>query len=59
MQLISRYNKGIRYLLCAIDFSSKCAWISLLKIKKGISIANAFQRILEESDRKPHKIWVD
>ena len=31
----------------------------LWKIKKGITITNAFQKILKESNRKPNKIWVD
>ena len=30
-----------------------------MKDKKGVSIVNAFQKILKESARKPHKIWVD
>ena len=34
MQLISKYNKGIRYLLCAIDLFSKYAWVVPLKDKK-------------------------
>ena len=38
---------------------SKCAWVDPLKDKKDISIVNAFQKILKESDRKPDKIWVD
>ena len=59
MQLIIKYNKGIKYLLCVIDGFSKYAWVAPLKDKKGVSIVNAFQRILEESDRKPNKIWVD
>ena len=59
MQLISKYNKGIRYLLCAIDLFSKYAFIVPLKDKKGISIVNAFQSILEKSKRKPNKIQVD
>ena len=30
------------------------------KIKKGITItANAFQKILDDSNREPNKIWVD
>ena len=57
MQLISKFNK--RFLLCIIDIFSKYAWVVLLKDKKGISIVNAFQKILKESDRKPNKIWVD
>ena len=59
MQLISKYNKGIRYLLCVINLFSKYAWAVLLKDKKGITIVNAFQSILNSSERKPDKIWVD
>ena len=59
MQLISKFNKGFRFLLCVIDIFSKYAWVAPLKDKKGISIVNAFQKILKESDRKPNKIWVD
>ena len=59
MQSISKLNKGFRFLLCVIDIFSKYAWVVLLKDKKGISIVNAFQKILKESDRKPNKIWVD
>ena len=59
MQLLSKYNKGIRFLLCVIDIFSKYAWVVPLKDKKGVSIATAFQRILKQSNRKPDKIWVD
>ena len=59
MQLISKFNKGFRFLLCVIDIFSKYAWVIPLKDKKGISIVNAFQIILKESNRKPNKIWVD
>ena len=59
MQLLSKYNKGIRFLLCVIDIFSKYAWVVPLKDKKGVSIATAFQSILKQSNRKPNKIWVD
>ena len=59
MQLISKFNKRFRFLLCVINIFSKYAWVVPLKDKKGINIANAFQKILKESDRKPNKIWVD
>ena len=59
MQLISKFNKGFRFLLCFIDIFSKYAWVLSLKDKKGITIANAFQKIFKESNRKPSKIWVD
>ena len=59
MQLLSKYNKGIRFLLCVIDIFSKYAWVVPLKDKKGISIVKAFQIILKQSNRKPNKICVD
>ena len=59
MQLISKLIKGICFLLCFIDIFSKYAWVIPLKDKKGITITNAFQKILKESNRKPNKIWVD
>ena len=59
MQLISKFNKGFRFLLSVIDIFSKYVWVVPLKDKKGAIIVNAFQKILKESARKPHKIWVD
>ena len=61
MQLLSKYNKGISFLLCVIDIFSKYAWVVPLKDKKGISIVKAFQSILKQSNskRKLNKIWVD
>ena len=59
MTLISRFNKGIKYLLCVIDLFSRYAWVVGLKDKKGTSIVNGFQSIFKKSDRKPNKIWVD
>ena len=59
MQLLSKHNKGIRYLLCVIDLFSKYAWVVPLKDKKRVSTVNAFQKILDSSKRKPNKIWVD
>ena len=59
MQSLSRKNKGIKYLLCAIDLYSKYAFVIPLKDKKRISIVNAFNKIIKQSNRKPNKIWVD
>ena len=59
MQLISKYNKGIRFLLYVIDIFSKYAWIVPLKDKKGASIIAAFQSIFKQSNRKPNKTWID
>ena len=54
MQSLSKFNKGIKCLLCAIDLFSKYAWVIILKDKKGTSIVNAFQKIISEG-RKPIK----
>ena len=59
VQLISKFNKGFRFLLCVIDIFSKNVWVVHLKDKKGVSIVTAFQKILKESNRKLNKIWVD
>ena len=58
MQSLSKYNKGIKYLLCTIDLFSKYAWIVPLKKKKSISIVNAFQKIISPGCN-PNKIWFD
>ena len=57
MQSLSRKNKGIKYLLCAIDLYSK--FVTLLGNKKGISVTNGFNKIIKQSNRKPNKRWVD
>ena len=58
IQSLSKYNKGIKYLLCATGFFSKYAWVVLLKDKRGITIINTFQKIISKG-RKPNRIWVD
>ena len=59
MQSLSRKNKGIKYLLCVIDLYSKYAFVIPLKDKKGISIVNAFDKIIKQCNRKPNKILLD
>ena len=59
MQLLSKYNKGYRFLLCVIDIYSNYAWVNPLKNKQGISIVNGFQKIIDDSKRRPNKIWID
>ena len=59
MQTLSKKNKGIKYLLCAIDLFSKYAFVVPLKDKQGASITNAFNKIIKQSNRKPNKILVD
>ena len=63
MQSLSKYNRGIEYLLCAIDLFSKSVWVIPIKDKKESSIVNAFKEILRDStelhsNRKPNKIWL-
>ena len=55
MQKLSKYNKGIKYLLCPIDIFSKYAWVIPLKDKRGTSIVNAFQKIISKG-RKPNEM---
>ena len=43
MQLISKFNKGIRLLLCVFDIFTKYVWVILLKDKKDTTIADVFQ----------------
>ena len=52
MQSLSKRNKGIKYLLCAIDLYSKYAFVILLKDKKGISVTNGFNKIRKRSGAK-------
>ena len=58
MQSLSKYNKGIKYLLRATGLFSKYPWVVPVKYKKGISIVNAFKKIISK-ERRPNKIWVD
>ena len=55
MQLISKFNKEFRFSLCASDIFSKYVRVIPLKNKKSITITNAFQKILDEANRKPTK----
>ena len=59
MSLISKFNKGIKYLLCVIDLFSRYDWVIGLKVKKVVSIVKGFQKILDSSKIKPNEIWVD
>ena len=59
MQLMSRFSKGICSLLCVIDTYSKYANNMHYFFKGGVTITNAFQKCLDESNRKPNKIRLD
>ena len=53
--LADMFIKGFRFLLCVIDIYSKYAWV--IPYKKGITVTNGFQKFLDESKRRPSKIW--
>ena len=59
MSLISKFNKGIKYLLCIIDLFSRYSCVILLKNKNGESIVEGFRNIFKNSNRKRNKIWID
>ena len=57
MQLIRKFNKKFRCLLFIIDVFSKYTWVVPLKDEKCVAIVNAFPKVLNDSKRKPNKIW--
>ena len=59
MGSLSSKNKNINYSLCDVDVFSKYAWVKPLKDKKSITSLNAFIAIVNESNCKPNKLWVD
>ena len=59
MGSLSSKNKNVKYLLCAIDVFIKYAWVKALKDKKDKTVVNAFIEIVNETNCKPNKLWVD
>ena len=59
MGSLSSKNKNVNYSLCDVDVFSKYAWVKPLKDKKSITSFNAFIEIVNESNCKPNKLWVD
>ena len=49
----------LNILLCVIDVFTKYAWVKPLKDKKGKAVLNAFIELVNESNHKPNKLWVD
>ena len=56
--MTSKFNKKI-YFFYVIDIYKKYAWVITLKDEKGITVTDAFEKVLCESSRKPSKIWVN
>ena len=59
MESLSSKNKNVKYLLCVIDVFTKYAWVKPLKDKKGETVLNDFIEVINESNRKPNKLWVN
>ena len=47
MELISKFIKIIRFLLCVTNIYSKYTWVIPLKDKRGITITNTFEKFLK------------
>ena len=58
VQPLAKYNRGIRYLLMALDVLSKYAWVQPLKAKTGVGLVKAFDKILKQG-RKPNRLQTD
>ena len=58
MGSLSSKNKNVKYLLCVVYVFTKYAWVKPLKDVKGKRVLNAFIKIVNESNRKPNKLWV-
>ena len=59
MESLSSRNKNVKYLLCFINVFAKYVWVKPLKDKKSKTVLNAFIKIVNESNRKPNKLWFD
>ena len=59
MESLSSKNKNAKYLFCVIDFFIKLSWVKHLKNINGKTVLNAFIEIVNESNQKPNKLWVD
>ena len=59
MGSLSSKSRNVRYLLCVIDVFTKYAWVKPLKDKKCKAVLNTFITIVNESNCKPNKLWVD
>ena len=59
MESSSSKNKNVKYLLCVIDLFSKYAWLKPSKNKNCKTVLNSFIEIVNESNRKPNRLWVD
>ena len=59
MGSLSSKNKNVKNLLCIINVFNKYTWVKSLKDKKGKTFLDAFIELVNESNCKPNKLWVD
>ena len=59
MGSLSCTNGGIKYLLFVIHVFTKYDWVRSLKDKKSKTVLHGFVEIVNESKRKPNKLWID
>ena len=59
VESLSSKNKNVKYLLCVIDVLTNYARVKPVKYKKVKTVLNAFIEIVNESNHKPNKLWVD
>ena len=59
MESLPSKNRNVEYLLCVIDVFTKYAGIKSLEDKKGKTVLIEFNEIVNESNSKPNKLWVD
>ena len=59
MGSMSSANKNVKYLLCFLDVFTKYPWVKPFKDEKGKTALNAFIEIVNESNWKPNKLWID
>ena len=59
MGSLSSNNKNVKCLFCVIVVLTKYAWVKVLKDKQSKTVYKAFIRMVNESNQKPNKLWVD
>ena len=59
MRLLCCFSRCVKYLVCVMNVSTKYTWVKPLKDKKPNTVLHDFIEIVNESKRKPSKLWVD
>ena len=56
MESLSSFNRGVKYLLYAIDVFTEYGWVKLLKDKTAKTVFHNFIETVNESACKPNKL---